>query len=401
MPACGRSRTPGKNDRSAHDMSKLKVVRVVTASYVVPWHMANTLQRMPADFDVTVVGQGVSIHQDAYPGIRWIDIDLNRKVRIFSDLASLWALCRFFISHRPDIVHSIMPKAGLISALAGFICRVPVRMHTFTGQVWATQRQPARAFTYCIDRLINGLNTICLTDSASQSAFLLQKNISHQGNPLPVLASGSLSGVEPSRFDRRQLQSRIDNFRSELGIGTEDFVFVTIARKSLDKGAADLLSAFSLVAATHPDAKLLFVGPDESDGWLPTLKRTTPAMFNRVINVGAVDSHEAYLCLGNVLCVPSHREGFGSIVIDAAAAGLPAIGSNIVGLVDAIDDGNTGVLFPAGDIEKLAGTMCSMLENRPRCIEMGAAAKRRVESLFTADKLYAALRAFYLAQVNR
>ncbi len=377
-------------------MSKLKVVRVLTASYVVPWHMANTLHRLPADFDVTVVGQGVSIYRDTYPGIRWIDIDLNRKIRIFSDLASLWALCRFFFSHRPDIVHSIMPKAGLISALAGFICRVPVRMHTFTGQVWATQRQPARAFTYCVDRAINGLNTICLTDSLSQSAFLLQNNISHYGKPLPVLASGSLSGVEPSRFDRRQLQSRIDNLRAQLGIGTEDFVFVTIARKSLDKGAADLLAAFSIVAATHPDAKLLFVGPDESDGWLPTLKRTTPAMFDRVIDVDAVNSHEAYLCLGNVLCVPSHREGFGSIVIDAAAAGLPAIGSNIVGLVDAIDDGNTGVLFPAGDVEKLAGAMRSMLENRSRCVAMGATAKRRVESLFTADKLYASLRAFYL-----
>lgn len=382
-------------------MSKLKVVRIVTASYVVPWHMANTLQRLPADFDVTVVGQGVSIHADAYPGIRWVDIDLNRKIRIFSDLASLWALCRFFISHRPDIVHSIMPKAGLVAALAGFFCRVPVRVHTFTGQVWATQRQPARTLTYCVDRVINGLNTICLTDSPSQSAFLLDNNISHDGKPLPVLASGSLSGVEPSRFDRRLLQSLNDNLRAELGIGAEDFVFVTIARKSLDKGAADLLAAFSRVAAVHANAKLLFVGPDESDGWLTTLKRTTPAMFDRVIDVGAVDSHEAYLCLGNVLCVPSHREGFGSIVIDAAAAGLPAIGSNIVGLVDAIDDGNTGVLFPAGDIEKLAGAMGSMIDNRPRCLAMGAAARRRVETLFTADKLYASLRAFYFEQIKR
>ena len=382
-------------------MSKLKVVRIVTASYVVPWHMANTLQRLPADFDVTVVGQGVSIHQNAYPGIRWVDIDLNRKIRIFSDLASLWALCQFFISHRPDIVHSIMPKAGLVSALAGFFCRVPVRVHTFTGQVWATQRQPARTLTYCLDRVINGLNTICLTDSPSQSAFLLQNNISHHGKPLPVLASGSLSGVEPSRFDRRLLQSRIDNLRAELGIGAEDFVFVTIARKSLDKGAADLLAAFSRVAAVHANAKLLFVGPDESDGWLTTLKRTTPAMFDRVIDVGAVDSHEAYLCLGDVLCLPSHREGFGSIVIDAAAAGLPAIGSNIVGLVDAIDDGNTGVLFPAGDIEKLAGAMGLMIDNRPRCLAMGAAARCRVEALFTADKLYESLRAFYFEQIKR
>ena len=100
-------------------MPKLKVVRVVTASYVVPWHLANTLRRMPGDFDVTVVGQGVSANKDAYPSVHWLDIDLNRKISVIADLHSLWKLCRFFWAYKPDVVHSIMPKAGLLSALAG------------------------------------------------------------------------------------------------------------------------------------------------------------------------------------------------------------------------------------------------------------------------------------------
>jgi glycosyltransferase involved in cell wall biosynthesis len=97
--------------------------------------------------------------------------------------------------------------------------------------------------------------------------------------------------------------------------------------------------------------------------------------------------------------LPSYREGFGSIVIDAAAAGVPAIGSNIAGLVDSIEDGNTGILVPAGDVTRLAETMLSMLESPERCRQMGAAARSRAEKFFTADKLYASLKDFYLAQL--
>ena len=378
-------------------MPKLKVVRVVTASYVVPWHLANTLRRMPADFDVAVVGQGVSSNKGAYPDIQWVDIDLSRKISVIADLCSLWALFRFFRVHKPDIVHSIMPKAGLLSALAGFICRVPIRIHTFTGQLWTHKQPAARFFLHALDRIINALNTVCLTDSPSQSGFLHQHHISNHGEPLPTLGKGSLSGVEISRFSGPGREALGEPLRAELGIRKQDFVFAFIARKSRDKGAIDMVTAFSRVANSHPDARLLFVGPDESGGELPALKTTTPALFENIIDIGRVDNHELYLSISDVLCLPSYREGFGSVVIDAAAAGVPTIGSNIVGLVDSIDDGETGILFPAGDVDKLVRAMLSMMENRQVCRAMGVAARRRVETYFTADKMYASLKDFYIA----
>ena len=378
---------------------KPKVVRVVTASYVVPWHLGNTLRRMPADFEVTVVGQGVSSNQDAYPGVQWVDIDLNRKVSLFADLQSLWALCGFFRAHRPDIVHSIMPKAGLITALAGFICRVPIRIHTFTGQTWVNKKPAARFFLYTLDRVINALDTVCLTDSPSQSEFLRRHHISDHGRPLPVLGRGSLSGVDVARFDRANYASRDEKLRSELAIGNKEFVFAYIARKSRDKGAIDMIRAFAKVVQAHPEARLLFIGPDESAGELPALKTTAPGLFSNVIDIGQVDNHGQYLSISDVLCLPSYREGFGSIVIDAAVAGVPAIGSNIVGLVDSIEDGKTGILIPAGDVDKLVEAMLSVLKTPLHCRQMGDAARARVESHFTADGLYASLRDFYRARL--
>ena len=378
-------------------MPKPKVVRVVTASYVVPWHLANTLRRMPEDFEVTVVGQGVSSNKDAYPGINWVDIDLNRKVSVIADLRSLWALCRFLRVCKPDIVHSIMPKAALLSAMAGFMCRVPIRIHTFTGQTWAKRKSAAGIFLYTIDRAINALNTVCLTDSPSQSEFLYQNHISHHGKPLPTLAKGSLSGVDMARIDTSGQGKDSEQLRIELAISEKDFVFAYIARKSRDKGAIDMIMAFSRVAGLHPGARLLFIGPDESDGALTALRTSRPKLFKNVSDIGLVQNHWRYLSISNALCLPSHREGFGSIVIDAAAAGVPTIGSKIVGLVDAIDDGNTGMLFPAGNMDALVQAMLSMLENPQQCKALGIAARRRVETYYSADKMYTSLKEFYLA----
>lgn len=375
--------------------TKLKVVRVITASYVVPWHLHNTLIRMPADFEVCVVGQDVSKNKDSYPHVKFADIEINRKTSLISDCLALIALCRFFLSYKPDIVHSIMPKAGLLTALAGFICRVPIRIHTFTGQTWVAREGLARHFHYMLDRLINSLNAVCLTDSFSQSAFLLDNRISNAGQLLPVLSKGSLSGVNVTRFNLSRLTESANELRADRGIGKDHFVFAFIARKTRDKGAVDVLKAFSSVSAAAKDARLLFVGPDE-DGEIGRLHKTNPELFVNVIDIGHVSNHEVYLAVTDVLCLPSYREGFGSIVIDAAAMGVPTIGSRIPGLTDSVVDQQTGMLFPAGNLNELVKLMLAFIENPQMRQTMGACAKARVEEFFTADRLYAALKEFYL-----
>jgi len=375
---------------------KLKVVRVVTASYVVPWHMANTLTRLSEDFEVCVVGQGVSSYQEAFPDVKWIDINIDRKLNPVTDLLAFIDLCRFLLIYKPDIVHSIMPKAGLLTAFAGFFCRIPIRIHTFTGQVWATKSGLTRALHYLADKSINSLNTICLTDSPSQSAFLHHHKITHAGQPLPVLLKGSLSGVDITRFNSQSLANQANELRQSLKFKKSDFVFAFIARKSQDKGAIDILEAFAQVSRIHSEAKLLFIGPDESNGKIGRLHNNNPDMFNNVFEFDLVKNHEVYLAATNVLCLPSYREGFGTIVIDAAAIAVPTIGSAIPGLIDAIEDGITGRLFPGGNIGALMQIMLDAIEHPNKYKEMGLAARTRVNGNFTADLLYNALKAFYL-----
>lgn len=379
---------------------KLKVVRVVTASFVVPWHLHNTITRMPRDFDPIVVGQGVSAYRGDYPGVGFFDIDIHRKHTMLADLKALWALAAFLRVAKPDILHSIMPKAGLLSALAGFVCRVPMRIHTFTGQTWVGRRGIARFVYWSVDRLINALNHVCLTDSPSQSAFLAQHKIMHRGRPLPVLSLGSLSGVDLARFNRPKLEAAAQAVRHELNLGPGHFLFAYIARKTVEKGAVDMLRAFSKVVQANKFAYLLFLGPDE-DGEIAHLHQSEPALFENVLEVGPVGNHEDYLAATDVLCAPSYREGFGSVVIDAAALGVPTLGSRIPGFVEAIVESHTGLLFEAGDIRDLARLMLKVMEDAALREILGRQAKQRAEQYFSADTLYQALKDFYLQTQGR
>jgi glycosyltransferase involved in cell wall biosynthesis len=351
---------------------------------------------MSEDFEVCVVGQDVSSCKETFPNVKWIDINIDRKINPVTDLLAFIDLCHFLLTYKPDIVHSIMPKAGLLTAFAGFFCRTPIRIHTFTGQVWATKTGITRAVHYLADKSINALNTICLTDSPSQSAFLHEHKITHAGQPLPVLLKGSLSGVDITRFNNQSLANQASQLRESLKLKKSDFVFSFIARKSQDKGAIDILEAFAQVSSIHSHAKLLFIGPDESNGKIEQLHNNNSDMFKNVFEFDLVKDHEVYLAATDILCLPSYREGFGTIVIDAAAIGVPTIGSNIPGLKDAIEDEKTGQLFPVGNIGALKQIMLDAIENPNKYKEMGLAARTRVNNNFSADLLYNALKAFYL-----
>jgi len=378
---------------------KKKVIRVLTASYVVPWHMHNTLKRISKDFDVYVVGQGVTAYRSVYPNITFVDVNIDRKTRVFKDFSALVALVRIFIAVQPDITHSIMPKAGLLTSIAAFLCRVPVRIHTFTGQTWVAKQGGAKYFYYYIDKLINRLNTKCITDSPSQSEFLLSNGISKQGCALDVLSIGSLSGVDIDKFDVSKYMIEAELLKKKYGLLDADYIFAFIARKTVAKGAVDMLLAFSLIREKFNAAKLLFIGPDE-DGEISRLKETQPELFENVIDIGEVESPEHYLALTKVLCLPSYREGFGSIVIDAAAMGVPTIGYRIPGLVDSVEDKETGLLVNMGEKLELVNAMNEFLVNPKLHLELGDKARLRVHKYFSADILYACLKDVYLETDN-
>ena len=316
-------------------------------------------------------------------------VPLKRQVCPLTDLHTLYSLLLIFLRERFQVVHSITPKAGLLGMGAAFFVRVPVRVHTFTGQVWATKSGVARAVLRFLDKLIAGFATHVLVDSCSQRKFLIENGVLSKQKSC-VLGDGSISGVNTLRFRPNPEARR--KFREKYKIPDQDMVFVYVGRLKRDKGIPELLAAFEKIAKKNSSMWLLLVGPDEEN--LGSFIQASPAIM-KTIMVGHTSSPDLYLAASDIFVLPSHREGFGSSVIEAGACGIPAVASRIYGLTDAVVHGHTGLLVTRGDVGELARAMEKLGNNRKLRLRMGRVAQRRVKVRFDQKKITEALLQFY------
>ena len=377
---------------------RTRIFRIITQSDVVEWHLNNFLKRGEQEFEIFVLGDNVSKYKNAYGSIRFIDINIKRKFSFISDIKTLFLLIFYMVKHKPRIVHSIMPKAGLLSSISAFVTFRPLRIHTFTGQIWSNSIGLKRFFLIKIDQLICILNTINLTDSPSQSQFLLDNGITYKSKLIPCLGIGSLSGVDLNKFNFNNLISYRDEVRNILKFSKEDFVLIFLGRKSLIKGITHLFEALNYLSDLK--IKLLFIGPDESDGVLNHLFEKYSFLSDNIIVLDSVSNREKYLIASDLLCLPSSIEGFGSIVIDSASIGIPTVGYEIVGLIDAVKNNETGFLVENGNSYKLSIAIRKLVEDHELYISFKQNCLSRVRNFFDADIFYNYQRNFYFENLK-
>ena len=380
----------GMQDGKTETM-KTKACIVVSSPMTIEAFLQDQLRALNALCEMSVVANAPdgAFLKKLNIRARFKGVPLERQVNPLTDLLNLYGLLLIFLRERFQVVHSITPKAGLLGMGAAFFARVPVRVHTFTGQVWATKSGVGRALLRFLDKLIAGFATHVLVDSHSQRKFLVENGVVSQEKSC-VLRDGSISGVDTLRF-RPNPQAR-RTFRKKNKIPDEDIVFVYVGRLKRDKGIPELLAAFEKIAKTNSSMWLLFVGPDEEN--LGRLIQASPAMM-KIIKVGHTSSPESYMAAANIFVLPSHREGFGSSVIEAGACGIPVVASRIYGLTDAVVHGRTGLLVTRGDVGELARAMERLGKDRKLQLRMGRAAQRRVKARFDQKKITEALLQFY------
>ena len=160
-------------------IKKKKICLVVSSEMTIKTFLLDHLKLLCIEYDVFIVA-GTNcqyLHNDYKLDISVIKIPINRNINIGRDFLSLIRLFLVFKKNKFDLIHSITPKAGLLSMIAGYISRIPVRIHIFTGQIWAQKKNIIRMMLQYIDRLIVFFSTNILADSESQMEFIIKEKI--------------------------------------------------------------------------------------------------------------------------------------------------------------------------------------------------------------------------------
>ena len=318
--------------------------------------------------------------------IHQVAVGMARKISPWRDLITLFELFRLFRRERFDLVVSVVPKAGLLGMLAGLLAGVHRRVHIFQGEVWASKRGLMRGLLKSMDRVIAKSATHVLAVSPTERQFLEEQGVASPGQ-VQVLGSGSISGVDMARF-RSDPEAR-STLRKEHGIPDDAVVCLFLGRLTADKGVFDLVRAFALCGKNNPNLWLMLVGPDE-EGAGPQLRSIlTGEMAGRLLVEGFTPTPERYMAASDFLCLPSYREGFGMVVIEAAASGIPSIGSRIYGVSDAIVEDETGLLVPPGDVPQLAAALSRLATDGALRARLALAGGTRVEHEFKQEQVVA------------
>lgn len=379
---------------AAGDVDRRRICFVTTSVLIVKFFLIPHLRRLSRQYDVTLV---VNTDDPEFLfeyglKIRVVPVAIERRIAPLLDLMALVDLTRLFSRERFDAVHSFSPKGGLLAMVAARLSGVPIRVHTFTGQVWANRTGALRLLLKTADRVTARCATQVFADSVSQREFICRQGIIPPRRSCEVPGGGSISGVNLSRFKPDPTTRK--QVRTALGLPDDAVLFIYAGRLTRDKGILDLAQAFAMVAAERSDCHLLLVGPDE-EGVTPDIRTRTGEHADRLHFHDYTPTPERFLVAAEVLCLPSYREGFGVVIIEAAACGVPAAASRIYGVTDAVVEGETGLLHEPGNVREIAAILKRLAADPAGRTRLGRAAQTRAERDFSEDRITGAVANFY------
>jgi glycosyltransferase involved in cell wall biosynthesis len=379
-----------------------RVVHVLTSDLAVVL-MRGQLQYLQHNgFDVTLI---------CSPG-KWLDalgrietaqiieLPMARRIAPLRDLVSLWRLCRILHSIGPSVANVGTPKAGLLGGFAAWVTRIPCRFYTLRGLRFETTTGLKRWLLVYAERLACCFahRVICVSPSLREKA--VASGFTSRERTV-VFGSGSSNGVDASRFSPTPERIRRGaELRRELGIPSLAPVLGFVGRLTCDKGVPELVEAFLQLSDQFPDLRLLLLGCFEEEDPLPVQTRRCIEMNRHVIFAGLIEDTAPYYALMDVLVLPSHREGFPNVVLEAHAAGKPVVAARATGVVDAVVDDETGLLFPVGDAAALTNALARLLTDKTLASKLGLAGQERIKREFRQERIWGALCEEYMRRLK-
>lgn len=319
-----------------------KVFRITTVPLSLNNLFKGQLRMLNEHFEIVgVTSSGLEQNEICQrEGIRIISVPMERHISLIKDFISLIRMTLLFLKEKPDMIHSYTPKAGLISMMAGWIADVPVRMHTFTGLVFPTATGLKQKILIATDCLTCACATHINPEGNGVKKDLIKYHITKK--PLKIIANGNVNGIDLEYFQRTAEVEQVAQIYKKEDV----FTFCFIGRVVCDKGINELVSAFVRLQKKYANIRLIIVGPFEKK-----LDPVSEETENQVLHNHSIEFMDfqndirPFLVASDVFVLPSYREGFPNVVIQAGAMGLPSIVTDINGSNEIIKSGKNGVII--------------------------------------------------------
>lgn len=333
-------------------------------------------------------------------GVDFHELPMERRITPVRDLLSFWKLTRVLRKIRPHIVHGHTPKGGLLAMLGSWWCGVPVRMYHIHGLPMVTATGWKRRLLGWSEKIscLLASQVYCVSKSVREVAV---KEGLCRAEKIEVLLNGTINGVDAETSfnpDRIDANGRF-TIREMYNIPSDALVVGFVGRIVRDKGIIELVQAWNMISKEFSNAHLLIIGPFEPQDPIPPDVEEQLRMDDRIHVAGSKVPEEIpkhFLAL-DVLALPSYREGFNTVLLEASAMRLPVVASSVPGCIDGVIDGETGMLVPAYDAPALAKALSVYLRDADLRDKHGIVGRERVLRDFRPEDMS---RAIYLEYIR-
>lgn len=324
-----------------------------------------------------VEAEGIVVHR----------VTMKREIAPIADILGLFSLYRIFRRERFDLVHVHTPKASLLGAIAARLARVRHVVYTIHGFYFHDSMGRFQRLFYIFWEKIIALSVdAALSQNRADIDTALEEGI-YRAEKIDFLGNG----IDVQRFTLSSSKDdSLREIRRSLGIPERSRVVGIVARLVREKGFLELFKAVKILALEFPDIYLIVVGPrdDAKQDALTSGIAREMGIEGKVLFTGMrLDLPDLYSAM-DVFVLPSHREGFPRVIMEASSMGLPVVATDIRGCREAVEDGKTGILVPVGDPEALASGIARILREPRLARDLGGAGRRKAVDDFDEGRVF-------------
>lgn len=319
---------------------------------------------------VVVTSWGNAEQPISSSSIRYVDINMSRNPTPVKDLIALFRWIAVISREKPKVVFCGTPKAGMLGIIAAWLCRTPTRIYHLRGLRLETASGIAKQIFSFVEKTVITLSSVTLCVSPSLKRAVVSEGLGSESK-LVVLGKGSSNGIDITEFvATEELKKTASEFSKQIGLREDIPTIGFVGRLTTDKGVFDLIAAHKTLLEQNMANQLLLIGNPENETEANKIKNEVKGIPS-IFTPGLMRKPQIAFRLINIFCLPSYREGFPNVVLEAGLSKLPTVTTTATGACDSVVPGKTGIIYETGDITGLVEGLSTLIQNPRLANELG------------------------------